>query len=64
MRALTTAAAVLPATTRLPTIRTSVPAVRRTSSWPRLFLRRRKPTLFQRCLAVHMASAGTLSVLR
>jgi len=34
------------------------------SSWDRLFHRRRKPTLFQRCLAVHMASAGTLSALR
>ena len=63
MRALTTTAAVLPATTRLPTIRTNLPVARRTS-WNRLFPRRRKPTLFQRCLAVHMASAGTLSALR
>jgi hypothetical protein len=64
MRALTTTALVLPATTRLPTARTTLPAVRRVSSWDRLFHRRRKPTLFQRCLAVHMASAGTLSALR
>ena len=64
MRALTTTADVLPAATRLPTIRTNLPAVRRISSWDRLFHRRRKPTLFQRCLAVHMASAGTLSALR
>jgi hypothetical protein len=25
---------------------------------------RRKPSLFHRCLAVHMATAGTLSALR
>jgi hypothetical protein len=64
MRALTTTGAVLPSTPRLPALRTSLPAVRRVSSWDRLFHRRRKPTLFQRCLAVHMASAGTLSALR
>ena len=27
-------------------------------------LRRRKPTLYQRCLAVHIAATGTLSALR
>ena len=64
MRALTTTGALLPATPRLPAHRTDLPAVRRVSSWDRLFRRRRKPTLFQRCLAVHMASAGTLSALR
>jgi len=64
MRALTTTALVLPATNRLPIARTTPPVVRRVSSWDRLFHRRRKPTLFQRCLAVHMASAGTLSALR
>lgn len=64
MRALTTTAAVLPVPTCLPTIRTNLPAVRRISGWDRLFHRRRKPTLFQRCLAVHMAAAGTLSALR
>lgn len=30
----------------------------------RIFPRRRQPTLFHRCLAVHMAKAGTLSALR
>ena len=31
----------------------------------RLFARRRRePTLFHRCLAVHIATAGTLSALR
>jgi len=68
MRALTTTAALLPATTHPPTVTvtrtTNLPAVRRDSNWDRLFHRRRKPTLFQRCLAVHMASAGTLSALR
>ena len=65
MRAITTTAA-LPASTRLLTTRNSVPvpAPRRAAGWHRLFSRRRKATLFERCLAVHMASAGTLSALR
>jgi hypothetical protein len=64
MRALTTTADVLPAATQLPAIRAKLPAVRRLSTWDRLFPRRRQATLFHRCLAVHMASAGTLSALR
>lgn len=66
MRALTTTAAVLPATTRLPAIPAKLPTARRVSALNRLFHIRRRPqaTLFQRCLAVHMASAGTLSALR
>jgi hypothetical protein len=64
MRALTTTAAVLPVTTHLPTTRAKHPAERRVSPWDRLFHRRRQATLFQRCLAVHMATAGTLSALR
>ena len=64
MRALTTNA-VLPVATRLPTTtRAKAPSVRRVSTWDRLFPRRRQATLFQRCLAVHMATAGTLSALR
>jgi hypothetical protein len=63
MRALTTTA-VIPVSTRVPTTRAKLPAPRRASAWDRLFPRRRPPTLFQRCLAVHMASAGTLSALR
>jgi hypothetical protein len=64
MRTLTTTA-VLPATTRLPAItRAKAPTVRRVSAWDRLFPRRRQATLYQRCLAVHMATAGTLSALR
>lgn len=64
MRALTTTAAVLPAATRLPTIRAKLPVMHRFSAWNRLLPRRRQPTLFHRCLAVHMASAGTMSALR
>jgi hypothetical protein len=64
MRALTTTAAVLPATTHVPTTRAKLPTGRRVSAWNRLFHRRRQATLFQRCLAVHMATAGTLSSLR
>jgi hypothetical protein len=64
MRALTTTA-VIPVTTRLPaTTRAKAPGTRRVSTWDRLFPRRRQATLFQRCLAVHMATAGTLSALR
>jgi hypothetical protein len=62
MRALTTTIA-LPGSTNLPATRTVASPPRRARSW-RLFNRRRQPTLFQRCLAVHMASAGTLSLLR
>ena len=64
MRALTTTAVVLPAPIRLATTQARLPAQRRPISWHRFFPRRRPPTLFQRCLAVHMASAGTLSALR
>lgn len=64
MRALTTTAAVLPAATRLPTTRAKLPVVRLLSAWDRLLPRRRQATLFHRCLAVHMASAGTMSALR
>ena len=63
MRALTTTA-VVPVSTRLPTTRAQLPTARRASAWGRLFHRRRQATLFQRCLAVHMATAGTLSALR
>jgi hypothetical protein len=63
MRALTTTIE-LPRPTNLPAIRTIAPASRRPRRWGRLFRRRREPTLFQRCLAVHMATAGTLSALR
>jgi len=62
MRALTTTALV-PAS-RLPATRAKLPTARRASAWGRFFPRRRKATLFQRCLAVHMATAGTLSALR
>jgi len=64
MRVLTTNAVVLPATTRLPAVRAKLPTARRVSAWQRFFSRRRPATLFHRCLAVHMASAGTLSALR
>jgi hypothetical protein len=64
MRALTTIAAVLPAPHQLPAIRIKLPAIGRASAWGKLFRRRPKPTLFHRCLAVHMATAGTLSALR
>ena len=64
MRALTTTA-LIPAATRLPvTTRAKLPTVRRVSAWDRFFPRRRQASLFQRCLAVHMATAGTLSALR
>lgn len=63
MRALTTTA-VIPASAHLPTTRAKLPAARHASGWGRFFPRRRKATLFQRCLAVHMATAGTLSALR
>ncbi len=65
MRAITTTAAVLPGSTRLPTsTRIALPAPRRARGWDRLFARRRQASLFHRCLAVHMATAGTLSALR
>ena len=65
MRAMTTTTAVLPGATRVPTTpRSALPAPRRASGWDRLFARRRKASLFHRCLAVHMATAGTLSALR
>jgi hypothetical protein len=64
MRAALTTTIALPAV-QLPATRTMAPAPRRRAGgWSRLFSRRREPTLFQRCLAVHMASAGTLSALR
>jgi hypothetical protein len=63
MRAALTTIIALPAV-QLPATRTMGPAPRRAGGWSRLFPRRREPTLFQRCLAVHMASAGTLSALR
>jgi hypothetical protein len=62
MRALTTTA-LLPASTQLPATRNAAPTARRARGW-RIFARRSQPSLFQRCLAVHMASAGTLSALR
>jgi len=64
MPAMTTSI-VLRGSNRLPIRNVALP-VRRPAAriFERLFLRRRKPTLFQRCLAVHIASAGTLSVLR
>ena len=65
MRAITTTAAALPGSTRLPTTtRIALPAPRRASGWDQLFPRRKKASLFHRCLAVHMATAGTLSALR
>lgn len=63
MRATTTTL-VLPGSNRLPIRNVALPAPRPSRILDRLFLRRRKPTLFQRCLAVHMATAGTLSALR
>jgi len=63
MRALTTTA-VISVPARLPTSRAKLPAAHRATGWGRFFPRRRKATLFQRCLAVHMATAGTLSALR
>jgi hypothetical protein len=62
MRAVATTVAL--SGSHLPTNRNMVPAVRRASAWDRLFHRRQKPTLYQRCLAVHIATAGTLSALR
>lgn len=45
--------------------RPSAPAKTQTESLLRRILpRRQKPTLFQRCLAVHMADAGKMSALR
>jgi hypothetical protein len=63
MRALTTPIA-LPGSSNLPATRTVATAPPRARGWRRLFHRRREATLFQRCLAVHMAAAGTLSALR
>jgi hypothetical protein len=63
MRALTTTA-VLPVSHQLPANCASVPTARRKRTFGRLFARRPQPTLFQRCLAVHMATAGTMSALR
>jgi hypothetical protein len=63
MRALTTTIAP-PGSTNLPATRAMAPAPRRARSWGRLFHRRREATLFQRCLAVHMATAETFSALR
>lgn len=51
----------------LPVRRTAaIPARRAPGLFGRFFHRRRsrQPTLFHRCLAVHMATAGTLSALR
>ena len=62
MRAVTTTALV-PVATRRPIRSTVLPAPRR-AVFGRFFVRRSKPTLFHRCLAVHMATAGTLSALR
>jgi hypothetical protein len=62
MRALTTTE-IVPASPKLPVTRIAAPTARRARGW-RLFARRRQPSLFQRCLAVHMATAGTLSALR
>jgi hypothetical protein len=61
MRALTITA-LIPASSRRPIRSKTSPSPRR-AVFGRLFARR-KPTLFHRCLAVHMATAGTLSALR
>jgi hypothetical protein len=63
MRAITTTA-LLPVPNHVLTRNVAIPAPRR-RVLGRLFSRRqRQPTLFLRCLAVHMATAGTLSALR
>jgi hypothetical protein len=45
-------------------ISANIPPRRTPSLLDRLFPRRLTPTLFHRCLAVHIATAGTLSALR
>jgi hypothetical protein len=63
MRAISTTA-ILPASNRLPARTAAVPAQRGIRLFAGFGLRRSKPTLFQRCLAVHIATAGNLSALR
>jgi hypothetical protein len=59
-----TTLASLPCSIR-PVTRVSANTRRPPGLFGRLFVsRRREPTLFHRCLAVHMATAGTLSALR
>jgi hypothetical protein len=54
----------LPRSSR-PVTRISANTRRPSGLFGRLFTRRRRaPTLFHRCLAVHIAAAGTLSALR
>lgn len=62
MRVLMTSTA-LPVYPR-PLLRGAIPTKRRVGGFRRIFRRRREPSLFQRCLAVHMATAGTLSAMR
>lgn len=62
MRAISTTA-ILPAPGQPMRRTAAVPANRSLNLFGRLF-RRQKPTLFQRCLAVHMAAAGKMSELR
>jgi hypothetical protein len=64
MRATMTSVVLLGSNRPLIARSVTIPAERRDRGWGRLFMRRRQPTLFHRCLAVHMATAGTLSALR
>jgi hypothetical protein len=58
MRATMTSVVLLGSNRPLIARSVTIPAERRDRRWGRL------PTLFHRCLAVHMATAGTLSALR
>jgi len=63
MRAISTIA-VIPGSSHLSTRNAPPAGPQAAGMLSRLFPRRRKPTLFHRCLAVHIASAGTQSALR
>lgn len=62
MRALSTTAIVSASTGRLPAPTGAAP--RRNRLFSGFRFRRAQPSLFHRCLAVHIATAGTLSALR
>lgn len=64
MRALSTTAIVSASTGRLPAPTVAAPAPRRNRLFSGFRFRRAQPSLFHRCLAVHIATAGTLSALR
>lgn len=64
MRAISTTV-IHPGSSPLAVRSAAVPTRRGSRLFGGLRLRRRtEPTLFHRCLAVHMAAAGTLSALR